>query len=90
MAKHHIVQDKYLTQWRKSRAENQLNIYLIPQNKHIERGPGWKIFWRENFNIFDENKQNFYLPEEVAACIDSLGIKVIRKNGARKNQKTQR
>jgi sRNA-binding regulator protein Hfq len=79
MAKHHIVQDKYLTQWRKSKAENQLNIYLISQNRYIERGPGWKVFWREDFNIFNESKENFYLPEEAAARIDSLGIETIRK-----------
>lgn len=79
MARHHIVQDKYLTQWRKNNTGNQLNIYLIPENKYIERGPGWKGFWRENFNIFDENKKSFYLPEKVAAHIDSLGIGVIRK-----------
>jgi len=79
MAKHHIVQDKYLTQWRKTDTKKQLNIYFIPDNKYIERGPGWKVFWRENFNIFDENKDSFYLPEKVAAHIDSLGIKVIRK-----------
>lgn len=79
MARHHIVQNKYLTQWRKSKAENQLNIYLIAQNRYIERGPGWKVFWREDFNIFDENKENFYLPEEAAARIDSLGIETIRK-----------
>lgn len=87
MAKHHIVQNKYLTQWRKSETKNQLNIYLIPQNKYVERGPGWKVFWRENFNIFDKSKENFYLPEEVAARIDSLGIKTIRKiDGKSKKQ----
>lgn len=79
MAKHHIVQDKYLTQWRKADKENQLNIYLISDNKFIERGPGWKGFWREDFNIFDNKKNEFYLPENVAALIDSKGIESIRK-----------
>lgn len=79
MAKHHIVQDKYLTQWRKTGTENQLNIYLIPENKCIERGPGWKGFWRDNFNILDGDKEKFYLPENVTALIDSQGIEVIRK-----------
>jgi hypothetical protein len=79
MARHHIVQDKYLTQWRKTDTKNQLNIYFIPENRYIERGPGWKGFWRDDFNIFDENKESFYLPEKVAAHIDSLGIEAIRR-----------
>jgi len=33
MAKHHIVQDKYLTQLRKTGTENQLNIYVISENE---------------------------------------------------------
>lgn len=86
MAKHHIVQDKYLTQWRKAGTENQLNIYLIPENKYMERGPGWKGFWRDDFNILDKGKENFYLPEKVTAHIDSLGIDVIRKVDAEKQQ----
>jgi len=79
MAKHHIVQDKYLTQWRKTDTENQLNIYLIPENKFIERGPNWKGFWRDDFNVFDSDKEKFYLPENVTALIDSRGIEIIRK-----------
>lgn len=79
MAKHHIVQDKYLTQWRKAGIANQLNIYLIPENKYIKRGPGWKGFWRDNFNIFDRVKEKFYLPENVTAIIDTRGIETIRK-----------
>src|SRR3990167_4711916 len=79
MAKHHITQNKYLTQWRKSETENQLNIYVIPENEYIERGPSWKGFWRENFNVLDdEDPEKFYLPEDVAADIDSQGIEVIR------------
>lgn len=79
MAKHHIVQDKYLTQWRKVDTENQLNIYLIPENKYIERGPCWKGFWRDDFNILDKDKDKFYLPENVTAIIDTRGIETIRK-----------
>lgn len=79
MAKHHIVQNKYLTQWRKTDTKNQLNIYFIPDNKYIERGPGWKGFWREDFNVFDNDKDKFYLPENVTAIIDTRGIETIRK-----------
>lgn len=50
MAKHHIVQAKYLAQWQSSDTRNQLNIYFIPENKYIERGTGWKGFWRKDFN----------------------------------------
>jgi len=78
MAKHHIVQNRYLTQWRKVDTENQLNIYLVPDNKYIERGPGWKGFWRDDFNVLDEDQEKFYLPENVTALIDSPGIEVIR------------
>lgn len=77
MARHHIVQDKYLTQWKKTDTENQLNIYSIAENKYIERGPSWKGFWRDDFNILDD-KEQFYLPENVTALIDSKGIEAIR------------
>lgn len=79
MAKHHIVQDKYLIQWRKTDTKNQLNIYFIPENKYIERGPGWKGFWREDFNVFDNDEDKFYLPENVTAIIDKRGIETIRR-----------
>lgn len=78
MAKHHIVQEKYLTQWRKTATENQLNIYSIPDNRYIERGPGWEGFWREDFNVLDNDGKISYLPEDVTALIDSQGIEVIR------------
>lgn len=78
MARRHIVQGKYLTQWRKADTKNQLNIYFIPENRYIERGPGWKGFWRDDFNIFDNDKDKFYLPEKVTAIIDSRGIEAIR------------
>lgn len=79
MARHHIVQDKYLTQWRKADTENQLNIFLIPENKYIERGPGWKGFWREDFNVLDDEDGRSYVPEDIAAIVDSKGIEAIRK-----------
>lgn len=78
MAKHHIVQDKYLTQWRKSGTENQLNIYVIEDNEIIERGPGWKGFWRDDFNVLEDDGEKSYLPEEVTAVIDTKGIDAIR------------
>lgn len=79
MAKHHIVQDKYLTQWRKTDTENQLNIYVISENKCIERGPGWRGFWKDDFNILDDDGEKLYLPENVTSVIDSRGIDAIRK-----------
>ena len=78
MAKHHTVQDKYLAQWKKTETDNQLNIYVIPENKIIERGPRWKGFWREDFNMLDEGEKP-YLPEDVTALIDTKGIDAIRK-----------
>jgi len=74
MAKHHIVQGKYLAQWRKSGTENQLNIYVIEENQIIERGPGWKGFWREDYNVLEDEGEKSYLPEDVTAIIDSKGI----------------
>src|SRR3989344_6024153 len=77
MAKHHIVQGKYLAQWRKSGTENQLNIYVIEENQIIERGPGWKGFWREDYNVLEDEGEKSYLPEDVTAIIDSKGIEAI-------------
>ena len=79
MAKHHIVQAKYLAQWQSSDTKKQLNIYFIPENKFIERGTGWRGFWRKDFNVLDGEKDKFYLPENVTALIDSKGIESIRK-----------
>lgn len=76
--RHHIVQKKYLTQWRKAESENQLNIFSITENKYIERGPDWVGFWRKNYNILDEEDQ-YFLPEKITAEIDTLGIKVIKE-----------
>jgi hypothetical protein len=76
MAKHHTIQTKYLVQWQNN--SNQLNIYLIPENKFIERGASWKGFWKKDFNVFTEEKDKFYLPEKITALIDSKGIESIR------------
>jgi hypothetical protein len=76
--KHHVVQEKYLIQWKKSDKENQLHIYSIPENKCKERGPNWKGFWRVDFNILDEGEKP-YLPEDITSIIDTKGIKSIRK-----------
>lgn len=87
MQRHHTVQDKYLTQWRISDIENQLNIYLIPNNKLLKKGPGWKGFWKKNYNVFDEDKNHFYLPEEITNKIDTSGIEVVKKlNGNSQKQ----
>ena len=87
MAKHHIVQDKYLTQWRKADTENQLNIYVIPENKYIEKGPKWKGFWRDDFNILNDDQEKSYLPEDITSVIDTKGIGVIKKiDGSSQNQ----
>lgn len=76
--RHHIVQDKYLTQWRKTDTDNQLNIYVISENKIIERGPKWKGFWREDFNVLEDEQDKSFLPEDVTADIDRQGIEVIK------------
>lgn len=88
MAKHHTVQDKYLAQWKKTDTDNQLYIYVISENEIIERGPGWKGFWRDDFNMLDEGEKP-YLPEDITAIIDTKGIDSIRKvNTARQEQLT--
>lgn len=79
MARHHIVQDKYLTQWRKTDTKNQLSIYVIPENNFIERGPGWKGFWREDYNILLDDYGKSYLPEDVTGVVDTKGIEAIKK-----------
>jgi len=77
--RHHTVQEKYLTQWRITNKENQLNIYLVPNNEFLKKGPNWKGFWEKNYNVYDEDKDHFYLPEEVTNKIDTSGIEVIKK-----------
>lgn len=78
MQRHHTVQSKYLAQW-KNKANNQLNIYLIFENKYIEKGPNWQGFRKKDYNIYDEDKNHLYLPEEVTNKIDTLGIEAIKK-----------
>jgi hypothetical protein len=77
--KHHIIQEKYLKQWQKNAPKNQLQIYVIPENRYIERGSGWKGFWKDDFNILDGVKNEYYLPEKVTAEIDDKGISAIRE-----------
>jgi hypothetical protein len=78
MQRHHIVQSKYLTQWRKKDDCNQLNIYVIKENGFKEKGPNWKGFWRKDYNIYDD-ENDYYLPEKITEKIDTEGIEVIRK-----------
>ena len=79
MAKHHIVQDKYLAQWRREGTENNLNIFVISENKHKDSHTKWPGFWREDFNVLQDEEGTSYLPEVVTAVIDSKGIEAIRK-----------
>lgn len=79
MARHHIVQNKYLAQWKKSNEGAQLNIYIISEGKCKERGPNWKGFWRNDFNVLVDDQGKSYLPEDVTALIDTQGIDVIKR-----------
>jgi hypothetical protein len=78
MARHHIVQDKYLVQWRKSDTENQLNIYVIPTNEFIEKGSGWQGFWKEDFNVLNDEDGKSDVPEKLTAVIDTEGIDAVK------------
>lgn len=86
--KHHIVQDKYLAQWKKDNTTNRLNIYFISSNK-IQTNGNTKtpVFWREDFNILKDENDKSYLPENVTAIIDTKGIGAI-KNIDVKNKST--
>ena len=75
--KHHTVQEAYLRQWQSE--TNQLQIYLIPDNKYIEKGPNWKLFYKYDYNILDSNDDTYYLPETVTEVIDTKGIEAIRR-----------
>ncbi|MDD4762215.1 MAG: DUF4238 domain-containing protein [Candidatus Pacebacteria bacterium] len=80
MEHHHTVQKKYLAQWVSNElSQNNFWVYSIPENKIIEREPDWKGFKQKDFNVLDEEEDNFYLPEKVTALIDSLGIQAIRR-----------
>ena len=63
----------------KTETENQLNIYVISDNEYIEKGPGWKGFWRKDYNISDNDKEGFYSPEKETGLIDERGIDAIKK-----------
>ena len=76
--KHHIVQSKYLAQWQNTDSDNQLNIYSIPENKILKRGPAWPGFRRTDYNILDEDDDLYYLPEDVTEKIDTEAINVVR------------
>ncbi len=78
--RHHIVQEAYLRQW--ADKENQLNIYSIFDKKIIERGPNWKGFWKDDYNVLDKEDETNgydYFPEDLTALIDSKGLDVIKK-----------
>jgi hypothetical protein len=79
MPKHHIIQEKYLEQWVAPSTKNQLHIYSIPENRYMERGPGWKGFWRKDFNVLDQEENDRYLPEKVTALVDEKGLEAIKK-----------
>ncbi|MCA9355652.1 DUF4238 domain-containing protein [Candidatus Kaiserbacteria bacterium] len=78
--RHHIVQDQYLRQWCPKHKDSQLWIYTHSDGKFFQRGPGWKGFWREDFNIYEEEGEEdaYYLPEEVTAHVDNLGLTAIK------------
>ncbi|MDO8676425.1 MAG: DUF4238 domain-containing protein [Candidatus Azambacteria bacterium] len=78
MAKHHIVQDKYLAQWRIGGTQNHLNIFVIPENRCVVGNTKTKLFWRDDFNVLEDDGERSYLPEEVTAIIDTKGIDAIR------------
>lgn len=78
--RHHIVQEQYLRQWCKNTFDCQLWIYTHSDGKFFQRGPSWKGFWREDFNIYEEEGEEdaYYLPEEVTSQIDNAGMTAIR------------
>lgn len=73
--KHHIVQDKYLAQWK---VGDQLNIYIISENKIVKRGTKWKGFVREDYNVFIDEGIKSYLPEKITSVVDTAGIETIK------------
>jgi len=76
--RHHIVQDKYLAQWKKDGTPNYLNIYFIPSNKIQIGNTKTPAFWREDFNVLKNEDGKSYLPEDVTAIIDTKGIEAIK------------
>lgn len=82
MSKDHIVQDKYLAQWRIPDTENKLNIFIISEQKHKESNSKWPGFWEKDFNVLEDENGTSHLPEQVTAIIDTKGIEAIRKINA--------
>ncbi len=82
MARHHVVQDKYLVQWRINDTTNRLNIFIISQNKCVIGNTKSKLFWRKDFNVLQDKDEVSYLPEDVTSVIDTKGISAIRKINA--------
>jgi hypothetical protein len=76
MAKHHIVQKKYLDQWA-SLPHDRFPAYCISENRFLEANSWWHEFWREDFNVLP-NAEYRYLPEQDTAIIDTLAIKTIK------------
>lgn len=76
--KHHIVQKAYLKQWL-FKEETDLNVYIFSEKRRDKKSPGWKGFWRKDYNILYTNSKKSYLPEEVTSYIDRNAIEVIKK-----------
>ena len=76
--KHHIVQDKYLAQWRIDGTPNHLNIFVILENRCVIGNTKSQLFWRADYNVLEDEGDKSYLPEEVTAIIDTKGINAIR------------
>lgn len=86
MAHHHIVQDKYLAQWRIKNTVNLLHVFIVSENKYNIRNTKSKLFYKKDYNIIYSDKAKSDLPEKISSKIDTLGINVIREIDA-KNQK---
>jgi hypothetical protein len=78
--RHHIVQEKYIRQWCSNQKDCQAWIHTHSDEKTFQKGPGWRGFWREDFNIYDQEGEEdvYYLPEDVTARIDNLGLTAIK------------
>ncbi|MCA9397753.1 hypothetical protein KC573_02900, partial [candidate division WWE3 bacterium] len=78
--RHHIVQEQYIRQWCPNQKNCQVWIHTYSDDKTFQKGPGWKGFWREDFNIYDKEGEEdaYYLPEKVTAHVDNLGLNAIR------------
>lgn len=88
MAKHHTVQKAYLNQW-VDPTTNKFWIYVISENKYIEKNGSWTGFRKNNFNILD-GLINKNIPEDFTADIDTHGIEVIREICKKERQLSDR